>query len=246
MIYLANHRLLFVKPRKTAGTSVEVALSHHAGAEDIVTPMTARGFEAEQERLDLGGQLPRNWAWSRSFEAAYLRRLQYFQMTGKIRPRFGRGGDKTFSTLLDCRYFNHISPTQLWWRAPKKMLRDAHIVTIVRDPYEFVVSLAFHLKSQSGRELAQEIDRVLQQKAVNEDFYFSRFKPHFVIRFEHLQHDLAQLDRTFGLRLVENLAVTNNKQRTDRRPARAMLSAQQIARVRRVYKRIFAEFDYAE
>ena len=40
MIYLRDHNLLFLKPRKVGGTSFEIALSTFAGPRDIVTPIT--------------------------------------------------------------------------------------------------------------------------------------------------------------------------------------------------------------
>jgi hypothetical protein len=39
MIVSHTHQFVFIKTRKTAGTSVEVFLSQHCGAEDIVTPI---------------------------------------------------------------------------------------------------------------------------------------------------------------------------------------------------------------
>ena len=39
MIISHRHKFVFLKPRKVAGTSVEVALARHCGEEDIVTPI---------------------------------------------------------------------------------------------------------------------------------------------------------------------------------------------------------------
>lgn len=39
MIYLADRKLLLVKPMKLTGTSVEIALSCNAGGNDIVMPL---------------------------------------------------------------------------------------------------------------------------------------------------------------------------------------------------------------
>ena len=40
MIVSHRHRFIFLKTRKTAGTSIELFLFPHCGAEDIVTPLT--------------------------------------------------------------------------------------------------------------------------------------------------------------------------------------------------------------
>ncbi|MGY8779204.1 MAG: sulfotransferase family 2 domain-containing protein [Longimicrobiales bacterium] len=39
MIISHRHKFIFLKPRKVAGTSVEVALGRHCGDEDIITPI---------------------------------------------------------------------------------------------------------------------------------------------------------------------------------------------------------------
>ncbi len=50
MIISHKHRFIFVKTRKTAGTSIEVFLSKHCGQSDIVTPIIPR----------VEGHVPRN------------------------------------------------------------------------------------------------------------------------------------------------------------------------------------------
>lgn len=39
MIVCHEHKFIFIKTRKTAGTSAEIALSQHCGTRDIITPM---------------------------------------------------------------------------------------------------------------------------------------------------------------------------------------------------------------
>lgn len=57
MIVSHRHGFIFVKTRKTAGTSVELELSRHLGPADIVTPVTP---EDEALRRDRGGVGPQN------------------------------------------------------------------------------------------------------------------------------------------------------------------------------------------
>ncbi len=53
MILCHRYELIFIKTRKTASTSVEVALSKLCSAADIVTPLTA---EDERARVQAGGR----------------------------------------------------------------------------------------------------------------------------------------------------------------------------------------------
>lgn len=52
-----RHRFVFLKTRKTAGTSIEIALSRFCGPEDIVTPISP---EDEELRAREGGCGPQN------------------------------------------------------------------------------------------------------------------------------------------------------------------------------------------
>ena len=57
MIVSHQHRLIFLKTRKTAGTSVEIALSRVCGPDDTITPLAD---EDEELRRSLGGRGPQN------------------------------------------------------------------------------------------------------------------------------------------------------------------------------------------
>ena len=59
MIVSHSNKFIFVKTRKTSGTSMEVSLSQVCGPDDIITPIS---FEDELVRLDMGGTLPQNYA----------------------------------------------------------------------------------------------------------------------------------------------------------------------------------------
>ena len=57
MIASHAHRFVFIKTRKTAGTSLEIALSRHCGPDDIVTRISP---EDEELRAAAGGVGPQN------------------------------------------------------------------------------------------------------------------------------------------------------------------------------------------
>jgi hypothetical protein len=64
MSHLSEQNILFIKPKKVAGTSVEIALSCNADPSDIVTPLAPID---EKVRHKCGGQFPTNWARSLEF-----------------------------------------------------------------------------------------------------------------------------------------------------------------------------------
>lgn len=59
MIVSHQHRFIFLKTKKTAGTSVELALSTICGPEDVITPI----FRPDEElRAEVAGRPPQNYS----------------------------------------------------------------------------------------------------------------------------------------------------------------------------------------
>jgi hypothetical protein len=69
------HRFIFLKTRKTAGTSVEIALSKVCGPDDIITRISP---EDEELRHSAGGRAPQN------FEAPPLPRQAFNHMSARL------------------------------------------------------------------------------------------------------------------------------------------------------------------
>lgn len=87
MIVSHRHRFIFLKTGKTAGTSVEIALSGLCGPEDVITPIVP---EDEAVRTGMGCRGPQHWvlpvsAWT---GADWIRVLRRPTRPGKARPKF--------------------------------------------------------------------------------------------------------------------------------------------------------------
>ena len=68
MILSYTNNFLFIKTRKTAGTSIEIALSLKCSKKDVITPISPND---EIIRKRLFGLLPRNFSSSGKLEEAY-------------------------------------------------------------------------------------------------------------------------------------------------------------------------------
>lgn len=243
MIYLHQPDLLFFKTKKTAGTSVEIALSCNATPADIVTPILPVD---EARRHELGGQFPVNWAWDPRSETAYRERFERWLADGVLPRRwFGLRKGRLYNRRA-AKYINHISPAELA-RIPEgaALMAQAFVVTMVRHPYEVVVSWASHLHANRGGDFARILDRAARHAALNEAYVFGPRAPDFVIRFESLSEDLATLESRFGLTLRDRLPVTKGAARKDRRRAEEVLSSEQKALIQASHARTFERFGYA-
>ncbi len=243
MIYLHEPNLLFFKTKKTAGTSVEIALSCNATDQDIVTPILPVD---EAKRAELGGRFPVNWAWDKAAEADYRARFEQWRRDGKLPRRwFGLRKGRLYPRRA-AKYINHISPAELA-RIPEgaALMDKAFVVTMVRHPYEVAVSWAAHLHANRGGDFARLLDRAARHKPLNEAYVFGPRTPDFVIRFESLSDDLATLEARFGLALRDRLPVTKGAARKDRRRAADVLSPEQKTLIQASHARTFERFGYA-
>ncbi len=127
---ILSHRwgFIFIKGRKVAGTSVEIALSTLCGSHDIVTPITPRD---EVTRFRAGGQC-RNYAWDPTEETPYHATIARFAETG---AHF----DMPPHTRL--RYYNHISLRETQRRHGGD-LSGYRVFCVERSPYSKALSLA--------------------------------------------------------------------------------------------------------
>jgi hypothetical protein len=78
MIVSHKHRFIFLKTKKTAGTSIELALSALCGRDDIITPLA----QPEDEPLRLG-HAPQNWRRPGLVPAAWRGMAELFNLSHK-------------------------------------------------------------------------------------------------------------------------------------------------------------------
>lgn len=197
MILSFRHHFLFVRARKVAGTSVEIALSTLCGPDDISPPIVAVD---ERLRLDLGG-ICANYSDTPAFEEAYraaIRAAAPDQLASVPRP--------------PARYRPHMTVAEIEtaYGAP---LDDFRLVCVERDPFAKVISF-LHMRHhfddyKAGApdmaaplgDLADALDRAFDGGKLDIlksiDMYGGRI-PH-VLHYERLEEDFAAFVETLGV-----------------------------------------------
>ncbi|MBB4301572.1 hypothetical protein GGD81_000589 [Rhodobium orientis] len=183
MILSHRHRFIFLKTKKTAGTSVELALSQVCGPDDVVTPIAGK--------VDVrnAGHVPRN-----------------YDIAPGLRPWFWRfkklwGADDRHAGLC---YWNHMTAEQVRNRAGAKTFDAYRKVSVERNPWDREVSYYFWLYKKADRRPSFE-EFVLTDKwrkpVNNFEIYSlkSRIVADVVMRYERLSEDFSAFVGDLGI-----------------------------------------------
>lgn len=226
MIISYAHNFIFIKTRKTAGSSMEYALASHAGPEDVVTPL---GFAQDVERYEAWGALPRNFSEDAAIERELIEAIQKKDKRNVARiarDELKRAGKMRANRHGDAHDAKEIAGDAFWARAFK--------FTIERHPYEKAVSLAYYRAGPRG-DFVQALEEVLDIGGFrNFEFYTfdGKLAVDFVIRHEHMAEDIPHVEQQVGgLPILSRLPRANSHQRKDRRPATEILRAVQKQRI---------------
>lgn len=228
MILSHEHRLIFLKTRKTAGTSVEIALSDIAGPQDIITAIDPAD---EQIRQGRGGRGPQNDRLP----------LRAYGAKSAAKRLLGHGG----------RAYNHMSASEVR-RLVGSEVWDRYLkFSIERNPWDAIVS-QYHWRNRSvPRERWPSLTEYLNTRharllAHNVDIYSLRGATAVdrLCRYESLEEDLEELRLAAGLPDALELPRAKGATRTDRRPYREFYSDADRDRVARMFARTIAATGY--
>lgn len=186
MILLRQPGILFLKARKTAGSSLEIALSAFAGADDIVSPIdSAKRLEGDDEvRNQLGFADARNYGKARH--------EVLIRPTMRDIRHLLRGQPIT-------KYHNHCAARRARWHLGRRVWDQLEKVSVVRDPWDYMVSSYYW----GNRGLSDLPDferwcldnRRLMVRSHRQYFIGRRLIIDRFLVYERLAEDLAAMER---------------------------------------------------
>jgi hypothetical protein len=185
MILSHKHKFIFLKTKKTAGTSIELALSQFCGPDDIITPLSS-----VDEALRANGRGAQNWrlhGWWNSPRA--LKRV-------KLKTK-------------DYGYYNHIKAAEIREHIDEKVWRSYFKFAFERNPWDRQVSLYYH-RYREEKELPPFATFIHMDKRAqmnNYDIYAidGNISVDFIGRFEKLEGDLTRALEHVGLTLTTEM-----------------------------------------
>lgn len=224
MIVSHQHRFIFLKTTKTAGTSVEIALSQYCGPDDIITEMAP---EDEAIRQQAGFPGPQ-----------HLRvPLEHYARDDWIRLLRGRRA----------KYFNHIPAVRLRGWLPDDVWSDYFKFAIVRNPWDRAVSRYFWNRTSPEETFSAFVDRGGLRKNVEGGFPVysidGEVAVDHVIEFESLSNGLGEVARKVGLGDSLELPWAKSQYRDDRH-YRELIDPAMRDRIARMFSEEIELFGY--
>jgi hypothetical protein len=181
LIISHEHKFIFFKTRKTASTSVDMALSRHCGDGDVISYLN-REDEALKEMLG-------------------LRRAQNFH----VPARYWTLADATKFVFKGRRprYTEHMSASSLKQRLDREAWRSYFKFCVERNPFDKAVSLYYwRTRDQAVKPTLEEFLHSVEETSLsNVGIYAANgcLQVDYIVRYEQLEVGLKSVAETLGL-----------------------------------------------
>ena len=220
MIISHKYKFIFLKTNKTAGTSIEIALSKHCAASDIITPISK---EDEVMRSDLG--YPGSQNFMSSFSDYSIKDIAKF-----VRYR---------KRKID--YYNHISALEVKAKIGYEIWNSYYKFCFERNPWDRIISHYYwHYKTEPRPEISDYIVSgnpiILKNRGLNLYTIDGSIAVDKVCRFENINQELEEIRVKLGIPEKLVLPRAKSKFRKDRRNYRDILSNIDEVNITRLFK----------
>ncbi len=225
MIINHEYKFIFIKTRKTAGTSLEIALSKFCGEQDVITPVKKKD---EELRQNAGFRGPQNEKipWKFYIPSDYITSLL------EKKPR---------------RFYNHAGIHLIKKSIPRNIWDRYYKFTIERDPFDKAVSRYFwSTRNERPDGLTEYLDSAPAELLSNWELYTDndQIAVDHVIRYENLQEELGQLCQKLALPETLELPHAKGSFRKNREHYSRIIPPEARKRIEVVCAREIAAFGY--
>ncbi len=230
MIISHKHRFIFIKTRKTGGTSVEISLSRYAGDRDVLTPIS---MADEPLRAEFGKGPQNHTGLFNPFsqmDGSYKSAVRAYR-------RFKRAK----------KYYNHIPAWMVRRLVGEEIWSGYTTFTIERHPMDRLMSLYYwHTRKSPDMALETFIDTLRVDRHFNYPLYTEngRIITDMVIDHAALTDGLKELGERCGFTFDGWMPNAKGGHRKDKRPADELLTPALRARVEDLFGPEFEALGY--
>ena len=223
MIINHKYKFIFLKTRKTAGTSIEIALSKHCDTNDIIT----LSKKDKRKRQELGFGEVQN----------YNVPLRFYTKLDWLRY-LGRGKRKEF--------FNHASAHFIRENVGEDIWRSYFKFCFERNPFDKAISRYYWSTREPRPEISDYLESVQINLLSNWDIYTinDQIAVDFVGRYENLEDDLAIVKDKLGIFGELSLPKAKGAYRLNRDHYSNVLNPQARTRIELICAKEMLAFDY--
>lgn len=207
MIISHKHKFIFIKTRKTAGTSIEISLSRFCCNNDIVTPISLN----DEPLRGVLGLKPQNYLFSSFsqqngsqsifFKKILLKTISYIELKYPIivpyRIKVKSHNYISAKCLYNIGFYNHMPLSKVVRKLGHEILNSYFIFCFEREPIKKVVS------DYNYRASNKSIDEYLNTYPLPSDYdkytLHNRIAVDFVGSFETLCSDLEHACSRIGI-----------------------------------------------
>ncbi|MCB0166337.1 MAG: sulfotransferase family 2 domain-containing protein [Anaerolineae bacterium] len=228
MIISHKHKFIFIKTKKTAGTSIEIALSKFCGDEDVITPITPAD---ERTRSRLGYRGPQNY-------------LPLISDDGS-----GDAVNAPGSRQKKCRFINHSGAKKIRRCIGEDEWNSYYKFCFERNPWDRFISL-YYWRCRSEPRLTisafldTDIPLNLKRRGINLYTIAGEIAVDRVCLYENLTKELENIRQRLGLPEKLELPRAKAAFRTDRRSYREILNEEQAAKIGALFSQEIGLFNY--
>lgn len=226
MLVCHRYRFIFIKTRKTAGTSIEIALSKFCDRDDIITPIFEKD---EQTRQELGYTSAQNY------------QIPYKNYAIKDWLRLAISQNKAF-------YSNHMPARHISTRIDAKIWKNYFKFCFERNPWDKAISWYYWLTRDlnpkpSFGEFIKSLD---DYKLSNFDVYSRHNKiiVDRVGRFENLADELEDIAQHLGLPHSLKLPQAKGGYRQKNKSYQELITPSDRELISKICSREIAYFNY--
>lgn len=186
MIVSHKHQFIFIKTKKTAGTSVELFLAPFCGPEDVISPLGEDGGDQQpQNHTGLFNPFP-EWAYILANHEHIPKPKAAFRQVLKDLKR-------------QRKFYNHIPAYRMRNRLGKAVFDSYYKFCIERNPWDKTISHYFWVSRNNQLSFEAYMD---QGAFCHNLFYYSlsgKVVADNVVKYESLRENLAEVMERIGI-----------------------------------------------